>query len=180
MTKSNESPIIPGIYADPTVDFAFKRIFGTEKYKDAAIGLINSIIPGSPEYFFFDLVRFAKKLEEITDEKDFWLYSLRESRNQSTMPEVLKGRPGFDAYYEASRCAGFTKEESDSYIKDMMTEIDINISMREQRAEGFAEGLAEGEAKGKAEIARAMKAENLPLSSISKFTGLSIDEIERL
>ena len=32
------------IYADPTVDFAFKRIFGTERFKDATIGLLNSII----------------------------------------------------------------------------------------------------------------------------------------
>ncbi len=32
------------IYADPTIDFAFKRIFGTERFKDATIGLLNSII----------------------------------------------------------------------------------------------------------------------------------------
>ena len=33
-------------FADPTVDFAFKRVFGTEKYKAATIGLLNSIIKG--------------------------------------------------------------------------------------------------------------------------------------
>ena len=32
------------IYADPTIDFAFKRIFGTERFKAATIGLLNSII----------------------------------------------------------------------------------------------------------------------------------------
>ena len=31
-----------GRFADPTNDFAFKRIFGTEQYKDATIGLLNS------------------------------------------------------------------------------------------------------------------------------------------
>ena len=31
-------------FADPTVDFAFKRIFGTEQYKAATIGLLNSLI----------------------------------------------------------------------------------------------------------------------------------------
>lgn len=30
-------------FADPTVDFAFKRIFGTEQYKKATIGLLNSL-----------------------------------------------------------------------------------------------------------------------------------------
>ena len=32
------------VFADPTVDFTFKRIFGTEKYKAATIGLLNSLI----------------------------------------------------------------------------------------------------------------------------------------
>ncbi len=32
------------IYADPTIDFAFKRIFGTERFKAATIGPLNSII----------------------------------------------------------------------------------------------------------------------------------------
>ena len=31
-------------YADVTVDFAFKRVFGSEKYKEATIGLLRSII----------------------------------------------------------------------------------------------------------------------------------------
>ena len=64
------------IYADPTIDFAFKRIFGTERFKAATIGPLNSIIkdvnivddavdeasghrlPASPEYHFFDLNAF--------------------------------------------------------------------------------------------------------------------------
>ena len=33
-------------FANPTVDFAFKRIFGTEKYKDATINLLNSFLTG--------------------------------------------------------------------------------------------------------------------------------------
>jgi len=36
--------VSPGIFADPTVDFAFKRIFGTEQYKAATIGFLNSVI----------------------------------------------------------------------------------------------------------------------------------------
>ena len=32
-------------FADPTIDFAFKRIFGTEKYKEVTLGLLNSLFP---------------------------------------------------------------------------------------------------------------------------------------
>ena len=32
-------------FADPTVDFAFKRIFGTEAYKQNTVNLLNAVIP---------------------------------------------------------------------------------------------------------------------------------------
>ena len=32
-------------FANPKVDYAFKRIFGNEKYKDATINLLNSLLP---------------------------------------------------------------------------------------------------------------------------------------
>ncbi len=41
----------------------------------------------------------------------------------------------------------------------------------------FARGAAEGEAKGKAEVALAMKAANVPVEDIVKFTGLSKEEV---
>ncbi|MDR2731977.1 MAG: hypothetical protein LBB36_02030, partial [Fibromonadaceae bacterium] len=54
----------------------------------------------------------------------------------------------------------------------------------EGKVEGKAEGREEGKAEGRAEstvaIARAMKAENMDASIISRMTGLSADEIVRL
>ena len=56
--------------------------------------------------------------------------------------------------------------------------------LAEGRAEGLAEGRAEGLAEGKssatAEIARSMKAEGMTIAMISKFTGLSAEEIGAL
>ncbi|MCQ2145977.1 MAG: Rpn family recombination-promoting nuclease/putative transposase [Bacteroidales bacterium] len=34
----------PGVYADPKIDFVFKRIFGSERFKAATIGLLNSLL----------------------------------------------------------------------------------------------------------------------------------------
>jgi predicted transposase/invertase (TIGR01784 family) len=44
----------------------------------------------------------------------------------------------------------------------------------------FAEGEAKGTAKAKAEDARNMKADNIPVEKISRYTGLSPEEIEKL
>jgi predicted transposase/invertase (TIGR01784 family) len=50
------------------------------------------------------------------------------------------------------------------------------------RAEGLAEGLAEGRAEGEREkameTARSMKADNMPIELISKYTGLTPNEID--
>ena len=54
----------------------------------------------------------------------------------------------------------------------------------EGRSEGFAEGEKIGEERGEAskalDMARAMKEDNKPVDEISKYTGLSIEEIEKL
>lgn len=50
----------------------------------------------------------------------------------------------------------------------------------EGKIEGLAEGKAEGLVEGKIEVARSLKEMGLSLEQISKATGLSKDDIEKL
>ncbi len=50
----------------------------------------------------------------------------------------------------------------------------------EGRNQGIAEGLAEGSHSAKLEMARSMIADNFPDSTITKHTGLSVEEIQTL
>ena len=50
----------------------------------------------------------------------------------------------------------------------------------EGRAEGLAEGRAEGEHNKALESARSMKADNMPLELIAKYTGLTVEAINSL
>ena len=291
------------VFADPTIDFAFKRIFGTEKYKAATIGLLNSIIegvnivdveflntelgrenaddknciidvlaadrngnryivemqnakqptflqrmvyytskviahldgevgiqeynlrstyaiaflnfnaeaiteisgryhlhyhtiesgcgnklPSSPEYHFFDLKEFTrifrKSSGEITNATDYWLYLLTGSKEMDAMPDWAEGDKAYEAYFEASKVASFTPQETIKYDKDMMTERDrinsINYARQEGREEGREEGLMEGELKKQHEIASALKAKGIDARTISVCTGLSLDEVAKL
>jgi len=81
-----------------------------------------------------------------------------------------------------------TKEEQAAYRRHLddaviMRDV-ITTAWEESRfmghAEGHAEGLAEGLAEGRAETARKMKADNMPVELISKYTGLMAEEIEQL
>jgi predicted transposase/invertase (TIGR01784 family) len=68
----------------------------------------------------------------------------------------------------------------------------INFARREGRQEGIREGelkgllkgkregIREGELKTSVKIAKEMKANNFPFDTIRKYTGLSMEEIERL
>ncbi|MDR2780981.1 MAG: hypothetical protein LBB21_00775 [Holosporaceae bacterium] len=48
------------------------------------------------------------------------------------------------------------------------------------RTEGKAEGIAEGELKKARETARAMLADGVPADTVSKYTGLGVDEIKAI
>ena len=73
-------------------------------------------------------------------------------------------------------------------VEGMLTGITVEKYGEVMKKEGFedgkAAGLAEGEASGRAEreieMARAMKDDNEPLEKIAKYTGLSIENIDRL
>ena len=72
-----------------------------------------------------------------------------------------------------------------------MEEIGVKWQIRDEQAsieyaqdEGYKcgreDGIAEGKAKGKTEIAKNMLKENVNIELISKVTGLSLEEIEKL
>jgi predicted transposase/invertase (TIGR01784 family) len=57
---------------------------------------------------------------------------------------------------------------------------DIAVQRKEAFDDGVMQGLSQGEKKAKIETAKSMKLENIPISMIAHFTGLSPEEIEKL
>ena len=56
----------------------------------------------------------------------------------------------------------------------------MNTAIRMGREEGRAEGRAEGLAEGRIEIAKGMLSDGMPVDKISKYTGLTVEEIMSL
>ena len=323
---AQKNNIIKTIFADATVDTAFKRIFGTEQFKDATIGLLNSFIDGhhivdvtflnselipetkesrksiidilctdqdgakfivemqkakqnnflqraffyssklvatyggrqgewdyslhptfvlsllnfdldritlddglkgrgilhfkttetscgaklpqSTEFVFASIMSEDENINELTDYKKIWLSLLGNSKELQDIPATLKEDKAFQAYFEGSRIAKFSKEQMDQYTKDMMNDWDIANAKEfarrigyedgfaegkaageaagkaegkaEGRAEGRAEGKAEGKAEGRAEVAKNMKGLDFSVEDIARATGLTREEIASL
>ena len=116
------------------------------------------------------------------------------------MPDWAEGDKAYEAYFEASKVASFTPQETLKYDKDMMTERDrinsINYARQEGEQKGLRKGLKEGERKGREEgreeglqegkaesqreIALAFKAKGVDAGMIADCTGLSLDEVDKL
>ena len=56
----------------------------------------------------------------------------------------------------------------------------INTAKKDAKEEGRAEGRAEGKAEANMDNARKMKGDGMPVELITKYTGLTIEQIEKL
>lgn len=266
METNHQKTTSPKVFADIRIDVAFKKAFGTERFKDAdgnrfvvemqrarqktfqermvfyASKIISTFdvkkggynyripftyvvafmdfsigkeyfrdedkcflhyltketeyetkLPGSTEYYFFDLTRFNKSLDEITDIRDYWLYLLREVSNLEEIPVQVPKDSSFSSFFTAADRANYSEQENLEYEKAMMNELDYENSMITAREEGFdkgvekgrEEGRVEGRAEGKEEgifaerirMTKALKSKNIPVHDIAECTGLSVDEI---
>ena len=96
--------------------------------------------------------------------------------------------PLLERLFKAADTARMKQDTKDSYMKSILGEAEYEANLEdwkedglaEGRAEGRAEGLEKGLVEGQRKVARKMKAEGLAPEIISKFTGLSVTEIEDL
>jgi predicted transposase/invertase (TIGR01784 family) len=146
-------------------------------------------------FVFIQLPLFDKKEEECESFEDKWLYVLKNMDVLECLPETFQCE-AFRKLKEVSDVSKLTEDERYVYernLRNYRDALSLYLGMKKQgREEGRAEGLAEGEAKGLEKgrvegevkkaisIAKNMKDLGATLDMISKSTGLSVEEIEKL
>ena len=102
---------------------------------------------------------------------DNFCWAIHEMEHLTERPAELK-QEIFKLLFESAEIATFTPEERAKYQLDMTTERDIQNQIAYAREEGKSEGLK----------ATAMKMieDHVPVLAICKYTGLSMEEVERL
>ena len=95
------------------------------------------------------------------------------------IPKEFVGK-GFDKLLETCKFANMTEIEQREYISRMKAERDREGQLNYAESRGEARGEARGMAKGLEKTARAMKADGLPTDAISKYTGLTPEQIDSL
>ena len=125
-----------------------------------------------PEYYILKVNDFNRWSKVPLEQ---WIYFL----STSDIPEDADA-PGLKAAREKLRLSKMTKEEQAAYRRYLDNRVILADQIFTAKGEGRLEGRAEGRAEGHEEDARRMKADNMPIELISKYTGLTVDEIEKL
>jgi predicted transposase/invertase (TIGR01784 family) len=126
---------------------------------------------------FVELPKFKPSSKGDKAMKDLWLKFLTEIDEDTidAAPELLANKEISQAL-EIVKTSAYTAGELAAYQKYW-----LDISTEKSALEGeLRRGIQQGIQQEKLETARKMKAENLPFDVISKITGLTKSEIEKL
>ena len=126
-------------------------------------------------YTYIELGKFVKEDIDLDTDLDRWLYVLKNMSRMEKIPVYLR-KPIFEKLFSIAEYTNLTKEEKTMYDSSLKYKWDNKNVVDYARQEG----IEKGEYKKALDIAREMKKDGLPLAQISKFTKLSVEEIEKL
>jgi predicted transposase/invertase (TIGR01784 family) len=164
----------------------------------------NTLLTDRLTYIFIELPKFKKSAEELTGDVLEGMYFCLKNMSQLQERPIALTHGIFDKIFGISELLVMDEDTRDKIIENMTTERDLKNQLDYARKVAIAEGLAEGKAQGmeqgmaqgmaqgmeqgmaqgmaqeKLQIAKNMLAMGLDTETISKATGLSVDEIDNL
>ena len=110
----------------------------------------------------------------------------KETLNERDMVEIMESciedgiLPEFLGKYGREAVGMMFKELTQEEAREMSRQDGYDLGIEKGIEQGRSEGEASGRTAEKLEMAKMMKSDNEPIEKISKYTGLSIEEIEKL
>ena len=130
------------------------------------------------EMHFLNLKR-ARELSDIEEPLIRWLLFI-ETDSKEERQMLAKNSPVLKILNEKIDLLSLSPKEKKLYESRMMLKSDIVSISNSQFKKGLEEGIREGSYGNKIETAKNCLALNMSIEIISKITGLSIEEIEKL
>jgi predicted transposase/invertase (TIGR01784 family) len=170
---------LKAVYTVAILDFVFEEDKNDIlKYKyDVMLTDIEThkIFYDKLRFVYLEMPKFNKELDELETRFEKWMYVLKNLKRLDNIPDKLREKI-FEKIFEAAEIAKLSAEEYEQYIVSMNAYRDLKNSIDTAHDEGKAEGKIEE----KLEIAKELKKDNMPIELIVKYTGLSIEEIEKI
>ena len=125
---------------------------------------------------FIELPKFVAEDTELNDERDALVYILKNLRTMDRLPEWIQKHKDIKMICDSARFGSLSETEKEDYIMTEEKERNWIRCVKYSREEGREEGRKEE----RVQVALNLKNLDTPLDIISKATGLSIEEIEKL
>ena len=135
-----------------------------------------------------ELKKFKFKDNDLKKDLNYWLGFFTTKNMEEYMSEIVKEKPIMEEAHKRYNNFIRSRLMMSEYEKKEIYQYDKQITLEEKRREGIKEGIKKGKLEGiktgeenKAiSIAKTLKQMNMDNASISKATGLPIEEIEKL
>ena len=126
-------------------------------------------------FIYLEMPKFVKTENELETMFDKWMFVLHNLYRLLERPKALQDRI-FQKLFEQAEIARYSETERRQYEESKKVFWDNYSVLKTAREKGMHEGVL----KEKIETARKMKADGMTAELISKYTGLSIEEVEKL
>ena len=131
-----------------------------------------------------ELKKFKFKDNNLKKDLNYWLGFFTTKNMEEYMSEIVKEKPIMEEAHKRYNNFIRSRLMMSEYEKKELYQYDKQVSLEDKRREGIKEGMKKGIEKGikdeKYSIAKTLKQMNMDNASISKATGLSIEEISKL
>lgn len=138
-------------------------------------------------FLYLAMPNFRKNEDELSTKFDKWLYAIKNLPNLSERPIALQEKI-FRKFFELAEISKFTREENLAYenslkvYRDMKNVIDTATeeSYQAGKDEGISEGIEIGKHEAILQMVRELKKLGLSDEIISRSSGLSIEELNKI
>ena len=131
-----------------------------------------------------ELKKFKFKDNNLPKDLNCWLGFFTTSNMEEYMSEIVKEKPIMEEAHK--RYNNFIRNQlmMSEYEKKELYQYDKKIALADERRNGMRPGIKKGKLEGEENkaisIAIAMKKDGADINLISKYTGLSVDEVRKL
>ena len=147
----------------------------------------NHVFYDKLTFIYLEMPKFTKTEDELVTMFDKWMFVLHNLSGLLDRPKALQDRV-FKKVFEQAEIAQYSEAERRQYEASQKEYWDYTSTMDTAYMKGEQKGLEKGREEGRAEgreeekfsMARRMKADGLPIETIAKYTGLTVDEVNAL
>lgn len=182
MQKGVDEYVFPPVYFIGLLDFSWHQNSDRVLYRYALKELVSGeLMTDKLNFIFLELPNCKKALTKKASLLDNFCYVMHNMKLFADKPEGINDEELFNLLFESADFRKFTPEEKAKYRLDMTTDRDRRNQLKKATEDGIRDGRAEGRAEGREEekvaIAKNLLAMKMPVSDISKATGLPEEEI---